>query len=616
MRILIVVHYFLPRHLAGTELYTFRLAQELRKEHEVVLFFSELDGAARSYSVRTGVYEGIPYTEVVNNQTYWNFRETYANPHLDAVFASVLNTYQPDVVHVQHLYNLSLGFLALIRRRHIPIVYTLHDYWLTCARAGLRMQQSGALCLQVVPGQCASCLAVEIWRSSPLRPLQRRIEAWWSKGPAGLPSPQLVEFSLGNVVQEQTWEVAGDARSVYAAPPPYRLCLRRRFQRTSEDRAEVEVRFFFALHPSAYTVRNDGAVFKVFADGQETFSRYLNPSRKEKDRAWIEGQVTVRARQRVQLEFIVTLGPGEDPAHCLAGWGGIAVSGPIREKRSGRLQVWREQSRKGAMRLLATLNEWHALRQIERRLAAVQETLAAVDLFIAPSRFLRERFIEFGIPPEKILYKDNGFDLAPFLAVQRRPRPERPVVFAYIGTLVEHKGVHVLVEAFNHIDPTAAELRIYGDPEIFPQYTARLRALATHPRLSFVGGFDNRDVARVLAEVDALVVPSLWFENSPLTIHEALLAGVPVIASNLGGMAEYVEHGRTGLLFRTGDVEDLRDQLEWFIRRPSAFATMPHPQYPAISDHVRELVDLYAGLRRRHASAAISLGEGAPQIKS
>src|SRR5215510_10075017 len=172
MRILMVVHYFLPRHLAGTELYTFRLAQELRKEHEVALFFSELDGTVRSYTVRTGAYEGIPYTEVVNNQTYWSFRETYANPHLDAVFTSVLDTYQPDVVHIQHLYNLSLGFLALIRHRRIPIVYTLHDYWLTCARTGLRMQQSGVLCFQVIPQQCASCMAAEIWRSSPLRPLQ------------------------------------------------------------------------------------------------------------------------------------------------------------------------------------------------------------------------------------------------------------------------------------------------------------------------------------------------------------------------------------------------------------------------------------------------------------
>jgi glycosyltransferase involved in cell wall biosynthesis len=367
------------------------------------------------------------------------------------------------------------------------------------------------------------------------------------------------------------------------------------------------VRFFFALHPSAYGVRNDGVVFKVFANGHEAFSRYLNPSRKEKDRGWVEGQVTVRARKLLQLEFVVTLGPGEDPAHCIAGWGGITVSGPMKEEQGGRFQVWREQGRKRAARLLATLNEWQALRQIERRLITVHEALAAVDLFIAPSRFLRERFIEFGLPPEKILYKDNGFDLAPFLAVQRRPRTEKPVVFAYIGTLVEHKGVHVLVEAFNAIDPAAAELRIYGDPQVFPQYTVRLRALATHPRLSLVGGFDNRDIARILAEVDALVVPSLWFENSPLTIHEALLAGVPVIASNLGGMAEYVEHGRTGLLFRTGDVEDLRERLEWFIRHPGAFTAMPPPQYPAISDHARELVEIYTELRQRYAPVEISL---------
>jgi glycosyltransferase involved in cell wall biosynthesis len=596
MRILIVVHYFLPRHLAGTELYTFRLAQELQKEHEVALFYAELDGRARSYSVRTGEYKGIPFTEVVNNHSYWSFRSTYANSRIDTVLASVLDSYRPDVVHIQHLANLSLGLITLLQRRHIPIVYTLHDYWLTCPRDGLRMQKSGTLCFRVIPEQCASCMATDIWSISPVGRLQRRLQPLWTQRPATPTVPGL----LPPGVQVQTWEIDGDSRPIYAAQLPYRLRVRRRLRTPTGHETEVTVRFFFALHPIAYRSRNDGGVFKVFANGQEVFSRYLCPSRREKDRGWIEDHIVVQARKRLLLEFAAGLGPGRDPQHCIGAWGGITLRGAIIKERGERIQLWWEQGKRKVSHSLATLNEWCSLRAISRRIATVQKALTAVDLFVAPSRFLRERFIEFGVAPEKILYKDNGFDLTPFLAVRRRPRSDRRVGFAYIGTLAEHKGVHVLVEAFNHIDPALVELRVYGNPEVFPEYTARLRVLATHPGIFFVGGFDNREIGCILAEVDALVVPSLWFENSPLTIHEALLAGIPVIASDLGGMAEYVEHGRTGLLFRPGDVKDLRDQLEWFIHHPEAFAAMPRLQYAAISDHARELVEIYAGLRRRN----------------
>jgi len=169
MRILLVVHCFLPRHVAGTELYTARLAQELRKEHEVALFFTERDVTAGSYPVRRGAYEGTPFTEVVNNHPYWRFRETHENARLDEIFASLLDTYQPDVVQVRHLANLSLGCVMQAQRRRIPVVYTLHDYWLTCPRNGLRMKKSGALCYQVVPHECAPCMAATIRHTPPLR---------------------------------------------------------------------------------------------------------------------------------------------------------------------------------------------------------------------------------------------------------------------------------------------------------------------------------------------------------------------------------------------------------------------------------------------------------------
>ena len=612
MRILMVVHYFLPRHLAGTELYTFRLARELQKEHEVALFFAELDATTPSYTVRTGTYHGLPFTEVVNNHTYWRFRETYTNPRLERLFASVLDSYRPDVVHIQHLYNLSLGFLSLLRRRHIPAVYTLHDYWLTCPRDGLRMKQSGELCWRVVPSECASCMAAEIWRASPLRPVQSRIGTWWTQKPSRQPASGALLSATG--MPEQTWEIWGNSRTVYASPPPCRFRLCPRIDRRRPGVVEATVRFSFALHPAAYTVRNDGAVFQVFANGQQVFSRYLCPSRREQDRGWIDGEITLRIPKRLVIEFATTPGPGGDPAHCVAGWSNITVEAPLIEETKTPDSSWREHFKHSAERLLWSLHRKYAFSQIRRRLAAVREALKTVDVFIAPSQFLRDRFCEFGVPPEKIRYIDNGCDLTPFQVIPRRRQRHARLLFAYIGTLVEHKGAHVLVEAFNRIDPTCAELRLYGNPDVFPQYTARLQAIVTHSSISFAGRFENHDVGRILAEVDALVVPSIWFENSPLTIHEARLAGVPVIASNLGGMAEYVEDGKTGLLFRAGDVDDLREKLEWFIRNPHAFRALPQPTYVSIADHARELLAIYTDLQQQYRQSVFNKGGRLPGV--
>jgi glycosyltransferase involved in cell wall biosynthesis len=314
----------------------------------------------------------------------------------------------------------------------------------------------------------------------------------------------------------------------------------------------------------------------------------------------MSGEVALDVCKRLCVEFVAKLGPGEDPAHCLAGWGGFMLSPqPTAVQKESLLGVLCNRGRIWLRRRLTVLDEKNALREIRRRTAAVQQTLSAVDVLIAPSHFLRDRFIEFGVAADKILYLDNGFDLTPFGAFPVRSRAHERVVFAYVGTLVEHKGVHILIEAFNRLSPTAAALRVYGNLEVFPAYTARLRALATHPGISFAGGFANRDIGRILAEVDALIVPSLWFENSPLTIHEALLAGVPVIASNIGGMAEYVTDGKTGLLFEVGDVDDLYDKINWFCHHRQAFTTMPRPVYSSIIDHTRELVRIYTNLHQQ-----------------
>ncbi len=207
---------------------------------------------------------------------------------------------------------------------------------------------------------------------------------------------------------------------------------------------------------------------------------------------------------------------------------------------------------------------------IEERFCAVQQMFSTLDLVIAPSRFIRTIYRGCGIKPRRFIYSDYGMNIfAP--QPQQRQRHANGPRFGFIGTPVRHKGVHVLISAFNAIR-SGATLELYGNFAHDRAYAARVRAMIDNPAIKIEGAFDNEHIAAVLARFDALIIPSIWYENSPLTIHEAYIAGVPVIASNIGGMAELVAHDETGLQFEVGDASDLRAKLELLIAEPERFA--------------------------------------------
>ena len=109
------------------------------------------------------------------------------------------------------------------------------------------------------------------------------------------------------------------------------------------------------------------------------------------------------------------------------------------------------------------------------------------------------------------------------------------------------------------------------------------------------GPYDNNRIGELLAELDAVIVPSVWFENEPLTIQEAQIAGVPVITANQGGMAELVQDGIDGLLFQLGDSRDLRRVLLQLIEDPAQLVRMrAHaPEVPTIEAQAGIVRQLY-----------------------
>jgi glycosyltransferase involved in cell wall biosynthesis/MoaA/NifB/PqqE/SkfB family radical SAM enzyme len=253
---------------------------------------------------------------------------------------------------------------------------------------------------------------------------------------------------------------------------------------------------------------------------------------------------------------------------------------------------------------------------VARRMKHVREMAELVDLFIAPARYLYQRYKEgFGLPESKLHYLDYGFDVGRLEG--RCRQPEAAFTFGYIGTHIPAKGIHLLIEAFGRLRGEA-RLRIWGRPR--GQDTEALKELARRlpvslaARVEWLPEYRNQDIVRdVFNRVDAIVVPSVWVENSPLVIHEAQQARVPVITADVGGMAEYVHHEVNGLLFQHRNLVALAEQMQRFIDDPALAPRLGQRGYlssssgdiPRIRDHVMAIEGLYSELIRRRNSARL-----------
>ena len=443
MKILKVIHGYPMRYNAGSEVYSQTLCHGLAERHEVHVFTREEDAFAPDFRLRRECDPDDPRITVhlVNNP---RFKDRYRSSGIDLRFTQVLDQVAPDIVHVGHLNHLSTSLLAEAARRQIPIVYTLHDYWLMCPRGQF---------MQMFPE---------------------------------------------------------DPENLWAA-----------------------------------------------CDGQE-------------DRKCAE--------------------------RCYARY----FSG-AEEEREADVAYW---------------TDW-----VQRRMAHVRAVAEQVDVFVAPARYLHDRYRdEFGLPERKLVYMDYGFARERMQGRQRGAG--EPFTFGYIGTHIPAKGVHDLIRAFGRLQGDAV-LRIWGRPR--GQDTAALKAIAAGlapgdaERVEWMEEYRNQDIVRdVFDRCDAIVVPSVWVENSPLVIHEAQQARVPVITANAGGMGEYVEHETNGLLFEHRSMESLALQMQRFVDDPGLAAQLGARGYlysddgdiPGITRQIADVEALYARVLRRRDSARVTSGKG------
>jgi len=440
MKILQVAHSFLPYTMAGTEVYSYRLAKELAKRHELFVFFRINNPKAEEYSVKRENFEGLE-TYAINNtfSRCRSFRDTYRNSEIDKKFGELLDKIKPEIVHIHHLLFLSHGLVDEIKKRNIPVVYTLHDYWLLCYKGQL-IKDDLSICNNASVQQCRDCLKylLSIRRNS------------------------LFLYNL----------------------------LRKRL-------------------PAAL----------------------------------------VRGLKKIHLFF--------------------------------------------GKKVMA--------KRLEEFFVSTKELYLKIDLFIAPTKFMRDKFIEHGLPAEKIKHCNYGFEGKGFCNIKKNQSIR--LRFAYLGTLLPMKGLDVLICAFKKIKNQDIELSIYGKIfsysgfEFYPEKLKKI--IGDDQRIKLEGGYNNDELVNILAKIDVLVVPSLWFENSPLVIQEAFMAKVPVIASGIGGIPELINQGVNGLLFNPGEQMDLVNKMQYLIDNPEILKEFARnaPLVKTIEDNAQEMERIYGQLK-------------------
>lgn len=420
MHILKIIHGYPLNYNAGSEVYSQSICNELSKHHRVSVFTREENPYSPDFAIRKHTENRSLDIYFVNNP---QGKDGYRHQSMDSNFAKLIAEIKPDIAHIGHLNHLSTGIVDELNKQNIPIVFTLHDFWLMCPRG---------------------------------------------------------QFLTRSIGKENNFQ----------------LCSRQQDQKCATD------------------------CYKVYFSGRE-------------------------------------------------------------ENEQQDIDHW---------------SAWTNQRMIETK-----AIINKVDAFIAPSNYLRNRFInEFSVPENKIIYLDYGFPTE-YLTQTEKSKDKTNFTFGYIGTLIPAKGVNQLIEAFCQIE-TPATLRIYGRQNGQSTDALKLLASKTKNKIELAGEYINHNLANdVFSKVDCIVVPSIWAENSPLVIHEAQSCRIPVITADFGGMKEYVQHQVNGLLFEHRNSTSLAEQMKFAIANPQMMKMYGQKGYlysatgdvPDIQEHCKELEKIY-----------------------
>ena len=238
----------------------------------------------------------------------------------------------------------------------------------------------------------------------------------------------------------------------------------------------------------------------------------------------------------------------------------------------------------------------HMTAAITQRRTTLYAALNAADLVICPSRYLMSRFAEYGFDTQSYVFMRQGLNLPP--ETVHTSDAANTLRLTYLGQIQRHKGVDLLIDAVIRLlqQSYPVTLDLWGDATQSPDYVADLQErAANYQAIRWNGHYTGSKVWDILSATDALVIPSRWHENSPNVILEAYAMGVPVVGTNLGGMAELIEHEKSGLLFELNNVDSLAHQLVRLIEDKHLLPRLRTgiPQVRSINEEMQEVVECY-----------------------
>ena len=230
----------------------------------------------------------------------------------------------------------------------------------------------------------------------------------------------------------------------------------------------------------------------------------------------------------------------------------------------------------------------------------IKAHLKLVDVFVSPSHFLANRFVDWGITQEKLVVIENGRQIVPSAPPRDNGESGKRNVFGFFGQINPYKGVIFALDAVAYLVKnkfTDFRLELFGSVDTqtkefqhnFFQLVNRYKNNVTYH-----GGYRNDEMPDLIKQVDWAIVPSTWWENSPLVIQEVFMHRRPIICSNIGGMAEKVEDNVTGLHFKVKNAVSLAETIKKASLQPDIWDRLKRNIQPRMS--IQECAQKYVSL--------------------
>jgi len=436
MKILYVIHNFLPYSLTGVENYTYNIANALHKNHNVMIYTSIFNPEKERFERFSYEYDRLRVEAFYHNSVFRNFSETFSNQLLDEYFENLIEEFQPDIVHFQHLMFHSIGYVDILNKKDIPSALTLHDFYYYCPNLGQRLFLGRYNCRNESPLKCSLC------------------------------------FRTSNI------NISEMDRFIYNKVKGSNI-----FREISKEFPEL-----------AYPVK----WMRIFKKGPTAYD--------------------IIEREQVMLE-----------------------------------------------------------------------ALGKISVIISPSDFYR-RFYERYTGHNRIIHLDYGFDKN--IKADRSVRDRKKLKIGFIGTISRHKGANILIDIAKKFSGKV-KILVWGNDKNDAILSKRLKSIEN---IEYRGEFLPEKRREVFREIDYLLVPSIWEENSPLVIHEALIYNTPVIASNRGGNAELIIEGKNGFLFDPSNLNSLYQLIQRIFAGEISLDSVDSSVVMAIEDHIKRLEEIYREL--------------------